>query len=337
MTRLRIISMLATLLLLAMLLPVGTSAQDLAQQINPTELAVEEGALLDALGSGEPLAGRVSIPNPAAANLIKPGNRDWSTLHTETMRKVTVWSLLGMLALLAVFYLVRGRIRVEAGMSGRSIRRFNWLERFAHWLAAVPFVVLALTGLNLEVGRYVLLPYIGAESFGTLTHWGKMAHNFLAWPFMLGVILIFLFWIKDNFPTAVDMQWFARAGGLFSRGDHPPARRFNGGQKLVFWSVVIGGTLMSLTGLQLLFPAEAASAAAWQQSQVMHGVVAAVMVAIMLAHAYIGSLGMEGAFDAMGSGDVDLNWARQHHSLWVDERLGTDSRKTGSGAVAPAE
>jgi formate dehydrogenase subunit gamma len=46
---------------------------------------------------------------------------------------------------------------------------------------------------------------------------------------------------------------------------------------------------------------------------------------------------MEGAFDAMGSGDVDLNWARQHHSLWVDERLGTDSRKPGSGAMAPAE
>jgi formate dehydrogenase subunit gamma len=337
MTGLRAFAFLAALLMLPLLLSAGAKAQDATQPINPTELAVEEGALLDALGSGEALAGRVSIPNAAAANLIKPENRDWSTLHSETMRKVTVWSLIGMLALLVIFYLVRGRIRVDAGMSGRSIRRFNWLERFAHWLAAIPFVVLALTGLNLVVGRYVLLPYIGAESFGAMTHWGKLAHNFLAWPFMLGVVLILLFWIKDNFPTSVDLQWFARGGGLFSKGEHPPARRFNGGQKLIFWTVVVGGALMSLTGLQLLFPAEAATASAWQQAQILHGIVAAVFLAIMLAHAYIGSIGMEGAFDAMGSGDVDLNWARQHHSLWVDERLGTDSRKPGSGAMAPAE
>jgi formate dehydrogenase subunit gamma len=56
-------------------------------------------------------------------------------------------------------------------------------------------------------------------------------------------------------------------------------------------------------------------------------VVSVLMTAAMLGHIYIGSLGMEGAFDAMGSGDVDLNWAREHHSLWVEQQM-CSARKT---------
>jgi formate dehydrogenase subunit gamma len=65
-------------------------------------------------------------------------------------------------------------------------------------------------------------------------------------------------------------------------------------------------------------------------------VTAFIMVAIMLAHAYIGSVGMEGAFDAMGSGEVDLNWAKEHHSLWVEEEMKKGSAKLGA-AAQPAE
>jgi formate dehydrogenase subunit gamma len=52
---------------------------------------------------------------------------------------------------------------------------------------------------------------------------------------------------------------------------------------------------------------------------VIHAVIAMLFIAAMMAHVYIGSIGMEGAFDAMGTGEVDLNWAREHHSLWVEE------------------
>jgi formate dehydrogenase subunit gamma len=88
----------------------------------------------------------------------------------------------------------------------------------------------------------------------------------------------------------------------------------------------------------LLFPDVAGSSANWHTAQIVHGVVSALLGAIILAHIYIGSLGMEGAFDAMGSGEVDLNWAREHHSLWVDETLGSEARPApGKGRVAPAE
>jgi formate dehydrogenase subunit gamma len=326
------------LVALVLSLALGGLAAPVSAQVNPTELAVQEEALLEALGRGETVAGRVSIPNERAADLIKPGGRDWQAFHTSTMFALSLWSLLGILAVLALFYLVRGRVRIEAGPAGRTVQRFSGVERFAHWLTAVPFIILALTGLNLVIGARVILPLVGPEAFATLTTWGKVAHNFLSWPFMLGVVLIVLIWVKDNIPSSIDGQWLAQGGGLFKKGVHPPARKFNAGQKLIFWSVVLGGIAMSVTGIMLIFPDVAGSSANWQTAQIVHGVVAALLAVIILAHIYIGSVGMEGAFDAMGSGEVDLNWAREHHSLWVEETLGAEAQPAPvKGRVAPAE
>jgi formate dehydrogenase subunit gamma len=321
----------AALAITLALLPAQVGAQ-----VNPTELSVHEDALLESLQSGQTVNGRVSIPNPRAGDLIKPGGRDWSALHQSTMFSITVWSLIGMLVLLVLFYLVRGRIRIDSGFAGRTIQRFNSVERFAHWLTAVSFIVLALTGLNIVIGRHVLLPLFGPEAFGTVSALGKLAHNYLAWPFMLGILLIFLVWVKDNFPSGVDGQWLAAGGGLLKKGVHPPARKFNAGQKIIFWSVVVGGALLSWTGVILIYPDLAGSSGQWQQMQVIHGITSAILTAIILAHIYIGSVGMEGAFDAMGSGEVDLNWAKEHHSLWVEEKLGAE-RPVGKGSVQPAE
>jgi formate dehydrogenase subunit gamma len=57
----------------------------------------------------------------------------------------------------------------------------------------------------------------------------------------------------------------------------------------------------------------------------------------MFAHIYIGSVGMEGAFDAMGSGEVDLNWAKEHHSLWVADEMAKKAGAPAGGKVMPAE
>jgi formate dehydrogenase subunit gamma len=316
----------------ALALAVGMLAAPVAQaqqQINPTASAVQEDQLLQALGAQGTISGRVSIPNQDAAGLIKPGGQDWRATHGGTLFWLTAGSAVGMIALLAVFYMVRGRIRIESGWSGVKILRFNGLERFAHWMTATCFIILALTGLNLVVGRYVLMPLIGPEAFAWLTQMGKLGHNYLAWPFMVGVALMFLIWVKDNIPGKYDGAWLAAGGGLM--GDSPPpAPRFNAGQKIIFWSVVLGGAALSVTGVLLLFPELAGGYAEWQQAQVIHGIVAAVLAAIMIAHIYIGSVGMEGAFDAMGSGEVDLSWAREHHSVWVD-----DMRKAGKAGPAP--
>lgn len=301
-------------------------------QVNPTEQSVNEDALFQQLGTGDYVAGRISIPDANAGYLIKPENKLWAALQGDMLHLLSIWSVVGMVVLLAAFYLIRGKIRVDGGLSGRKILRFNAIERFAHWTLASTFIILALSGLNIIIGKTVLLPIIGEGAFGTLSALGKIAHNFLAWPFMVSLVLVLVLWIIHNIPNSVDLQWIKQGGGLLKKGVHPPAKKFNAGQKLIFWSVILGGAALSFTGFMLLFPAEAGTPADWQFYQTIHALTAAILSAIIIAHIYIGSVGMEGAFDAMGSGEVDENWAKEHHSLWVEEVKGT----TGARAH-PAE
>lgn len=326
---------LSRLAAVSALAPFLTGASAALAQVTPTTNAVNEDTLLRALQSGEGIGGRLTIPNADAGVLITPGNRLWADFHSTTLPTIFVVLLLATLAGLLLFYLIRGRIRVESGFSGRKILRFNVIERFAHWLIAATFIVLALTGLNIVLGRTILLPLVGEGAFGTLTAWGKVAHNYLAWPFMLGLIMVFLLWVVHNVPSRIDLEWIKQAGGMFKRGVHPPARKFNFGQKLMFWAVILGGAAMSFTGIMLLFPGEAGTAADWQFYQLIHALVAAGMSAVILGHIYIGTIGMEGAFDAMGNGEVDENWAKEHHSLWVDEVKGTKARN--DARATPAE
>jgi formate dehydrogenase subunit gamma len=162
------------------------------------------------------------------------------------------------------------------------------------------------------------MPLIGEGAFAAWSQWAKYAHNYLSFPFTLGVVALFLIWIAGNIPNKVDIEWAKRGGGLVGH-DHPPAHRFNGGQKMIYWIVVLGGTAVAASGYLLMFPFYATGVQGMQLAQTVHAIIAVLFVAAMLAHIYIGTIGMEGAFDAMGSGEVDLNWAREHHSVWVDD------------------
>ena len=73
-----------------------------------------------------------------------------------------------------------------------------------------------------------------------------------------------------------------------------------------------------------------------QYAQLWHTFIGVAMIAIVLAHIYIGSLGMEGAFAAMGSGQVDENWAREHHNLW-HEKLSGEMNDANASRRLPAE
>lgn len=309
------------LLALAVAVALPVVAQNVARNpdgsVNPTLSSVQERQLMQQLRQVD---GRITIPNQSAATLIQPAGRDWRAFQSGTLLWIGGIAILGMLALLAGFYAVRGRIRVEGGFSGRTILRFNALERFAHWLTASTFIVLALSGLNVTFGRFLLLPLIGPEAFTAVSQAAKWAHNFLAFPFMIGVVLMFVLWVAHNIPNGTDVVWFKAGGGIVGHG-HPPAKRFNGGQKIIFWTVILGGVALSISGLLLMFPLQYTDIAGMQLANVVHALVGVVIIGVILAHIYIGSVGMEGAFDAMGSGQVDVNWAREHHSLWVQDEV----------------
>jgi formate dehydrogenase subunit gamma len=298
-----------------------------AQQINPTASSVREQQLLQEF---DRIQGRVSIPDQRSSVLVQPAGREWREFRNVTLRWVGGIAILGMLAVLIIFYLSRGMVRLESGRSGRTIVRFNSFERFVHWMTATCFVVLAISGLNITFGRSLLLPLIGHETFSEWSQWAKYAHNYLSFPFTIGVVLIFLMWIGGNIPNKVDVDWIKRGGGIVGR-DHPPAYRFNAGQKAIYWIVVIGGGLVAATGYELMFPFYLSGIEGMQLAQVVHSTMAMLFMAAMLAHIYIGTIGMEGAFEAMGSGTVDVNWAREHHSLWLDEQ----NARTGANDARP--
>jgi formate dehydrogenase subunit gamma len=301
------------------------------QPVDPDASVVKEQTLLQ---QAPRIEGRIDIPDKKASVLMQPAGRQWDYFHEVTLHWLGAIVILGMIVLLALAYSVMGRIRISSGRSGRKIPRFTGFERFSHWLTAVSFVLLGLTGLNITFGKLVLLPVIGPEAFSAFAQNSKYVHNFVSFSFVVGLALIASLWIKDNIPRKVDIDWVKQGGG-FIKSKHAPAGRFNAGEKLVFWFALGAGAAVIVSGYFLLFPFYLTNIAGMQIAQVIHAVVAVLFVAVILAHIYIGTLGIEGAFEAMGSGEVDLNWAKEHHDLWLAEELAKE-RPAGLQARTPA-
>jgi formate dehydrogenase subunit gamma len=276
--------------------------------------------------------GRLELSNGAA----------WRYVRTGSLAKYGAWAIGGMVGLLVVFYGLRGRIVIEHGWTGRTLKRFSEWERFSHWLLALSFLTLALTGLNALYGPYVLLPLLGPETFTWLSRGGKWLHNHVAFAFMIALLLTAINWIPKNLASWRDIVWLAKGGEMFFKGSHPPAWKFNAGQKLLFWIVMLSGLSLSLSGIALLLPFQIALFAntfallntlgphlpteltPLQEIELAassHGILALVLIVIIIAHIYIRTLGMQGAFSAMGTGHVDVNWAKEHHSLWTEQEL----------------
>ncbi|WP_119678799.1 formate dehydrogenase subunit gamma [Indioceanicola profundi] len=278
--------------------------------------------------------GRVSIPNYSLAMVVQPEGRTWRAYRMDWLFWIAGAAIIGMLALLTIFFLWRGRIRIEHGRSGRWVPRFNGLDRFAHWMTAISFVLLALTGLVITFGRPLLLPLLGHSAFGDLAGASALIHTISSVPFVLGLVLMLVLWIRDNIPEKADIAWIKSAGGILAsgKGVHLEAGRFNAGQKILFWGVIFLGLSIALSGFLMMVPLYWTGVSGMQIIHVIHSLLAAAMMAMILGHIYIGTLGMEGAFDAMGRGEVDENWAIEHHRGWYNEQ-----RKAGAvrGDVQP--
>ena len=324
---------LAIAVIVAMAAPASAQQPNL---VNPNASAVKEQQLLDQL---HVIKGLGTIPDTKSYVLEHPAGRDWREFHTVTLKWVGGIAILGMIALLAIFYLWRGSMKVRSGFSGTMILRFNAFERFVHWLTATSFIILGITGLNITFGRSLLLPWMGAESFSTWAEWAKYSHNYLSFAFTIGVVLMFLMWIGEQLPTQADVEWVKLGGGMFDKEDktHAPAWKFNAGQKFMYWMVMVAALGMIVSGFMLMFPFYGGlTVGNMELAEIFHGSIGVLFVSMIFVHIYLGTIGMEGAFDAMADGNVDLNWAKEHHNLWVEEEMGS-GRARSRGAMRPAE
>ncbi|KUP90706.1 formate dehydrogenase subunit gamma [Tritonibacter horizontis] len=307
---------------------------------------------------------RVSAGGEVATVLVQDGGMRWLSVRQRPLRTYGGGLLLVTIGLLAIFFVLRGRVRVDAEKTGRTVTRFAFFERMAHWTLAGSFILLGVTGLLTLFGRVAIQPLLGKEVNSVLLIGSKWIHNSVSWAFMLALIVVFVLWVAHNIPNRLDLVWIRQFGGIVGK-KHPPAKKFNAGQKLIFWSVILFGASISVSGLSLLFPFELplfaktftilndiglpnwvgygplptdlAPQEEMQLAQLWHAIVAFVLMAIIIAHIYIGTLGMEGAYDAMGTGEVDEAWAHQHHSIWLEEVQEKERAKPQEAGATAAE
>jgi len=220
---------------------------------------------------------------------------------------------------LSLFYWRKGSLGGHQPDTGRVIERFTYFERAAHWSNAVAFCVLAISGLVMAFGKFVLLPVIGGALFGWLTYALKTAHNFAGPLFAVSLVIVFFTFVRDNLPSKDDVTWLLKGGGLFGDAE-VPSHRFNAGEKVVFWGGVFAlGVVVVASGLVLdkLIPGMDYLRGDMQIASMVHGVATVLMMAMFLGHIYIGSIGMKGAYQGMKTGYVDEGWAKEHHALWA--------------------
>ena len=269
---------------------------------------------------------------PEAGNLIQPfvqypGSK--LTTAGEAWRQVrNNWiipyggSLLLIAALaIALFYYGKGTMKLHGQETGRKIERFTPLERAAHWTNAIAFVCLAVSGLVIAWGKFFIQPIIGNALFGWLTYALKNLHNFAGPLFAVSLIIVFVTFLKDNWPSKEDITWLIKGGGMFS-GQEVPSHRFNAGEKVVFWLGVLGlGVIVVASGLVLdkLIPGLIYERSTMQIANMIHGVATVLMMAMFMGHIYMGTIGMQGAYSAMREGYVDETWAKEHHELWYND------------------
>ena len=261
----------------------------------------------------------------------------WRNFHNGPLVFYGGWLLIVAAAAILIYYLIKGTMKLKHAPTGRLIERFNSLERIAHWSTAISFVILALSGLIILFGKFVLLPVIGYTLFAWLSALSKNLHNFVGPYFILSLLLTIVLFVKDNFWHSSDAQWIAKAGGLLS-GNEVPSGRFNFGEKGWFWiGVVLLGVIMSVTGLIMLFPNFDQVRETMQQANVIHVIGAVVFIALSFTHIYLGTIGMEGAYQSMRTGYVDEEWAKEHHQLWYEDvKAGKIPAKSTGAAAAGA-
>ncbi len=266
--------------------------------------------------------------------LIQAGGEAWRGDRLKYAVDYGGKFLAGILALILLYFVIRGRIKIKDGRSGLVMPRFALTQRIAHWSVAVLFVLLGVSGLILLFGRTLLKPLMGADAFAVLGSAMMQGHNLFGPLFILAIVALFFLFVRGNGIQWVDFKWLLKGGGFF--GGHASSNKYNFGEKTWFWWSVILGLVLSASGVAMLFPDIVAGRTALQLADLFHVGAAILFIAFGLGHIYLGTIGTEGALEGMTRGTVDKNWARAHHDLWYEEHKDTATTDTSRAEIVAA-
>jgi formate dehydrogenase subunit gamma len=259
-----------------------------------------------------------------AGQLINVKGEEWRHWRNQWVTPAGAYALLGTLGLLAVFYLIVGQKKLDHPRTGQVIERWKRLDRANHWLVAVLFIILTISGLSILYGKFFLKDVMGDSLWAGYMTMSKTLHNYLGPLFALSLLFMIVRWLKHNFFNKTDLIWFFKGGGIIGNA-HPSAGYLNGGEKVWFWMITIIGLLVCATGLVLDFQNFGQPRETMQIANLLHAAGSLLLIAGSFGHIYIGTIGTEGALEGMKTGYVDETWAKQHHDLWYEEVKRKDS------------
>jgi len=265
-----------------------------------------------------PVTGISQVKGVETGVLINIRGDQWARFRIENPVKYAPMILAAIFLVLVLFYVVRGKVGIEGGLSGRMVKRFTDYERIVHWTLAIVFLFLAITGLILLLGRPLLIPLFGKEFFSLLASASKEGHNLFGPIFLVSLLMMLFSFVKRNIYEKGDLTWLLKGGGFISDG-HVPGGFFNMGEKTWYWIVILIGLAISISGLILVSPNFGQGRVVMEISHVVHVFGAIVLTAVSIGHMYMGSIGTEGSLEGMKSGYVDINWVEAHHDGWAKE------------------
>jgi formate dehydrogenase subunit gamma len=334
-----------SLAVLAFLLAVPALAQQAPEQSEQDAIKAQQQRQITQPGNNAPVWREVrkegeehytSIKGRETGVLVQSAGETWRRIRNGP---VTFYGgLLVVLVAVAIlaFYSIFGPVKVHGQPTGRLVQRFTPLDQIVHWAVAISFCVLGLSGLIMFFGKHLLLPVIGYTLFAWLTALSKNLHNFIAPVFIVSVAAMIVLYVRHNLPKAYDLKFLLGAFAVMAKGKHIPSGKFNGGEKVWFWGgVVVLSIIVTWSGLILLFPNFDQTRATMQWAWIWHACAALLYIAISFGHMYLGTIGLEGSYQAMRTGYVDETWAKEHHEYWYDE-VKSSARRPAAGGAVPA-
>jgi formate dehydrogenase subunit gamma len=275
------------------------------------------------------VTGSTQVKGVDAGILINVRGEEWRQFRMQQLIPYGAALMGVVLSAIILFYLLLGPLRMQGEFTGKKMMRFTVFERTTHWFTVGLFWLLALTGLILLYGRFVLIPILGADGFGATASACKEAHNLFGPMFLVALILLFMTFVKDNIYERGDISWLLKGGGMLG-GGHVSAGRFNAGEKIWFWIAIWGGIVLCVSGLILDFAMFGQSRVIMELSHVLHGIVALVVISVSFGHIYLATAGVEGTLNSMTQGYVDEVWAKSHHDRWYEEVKAAEGKNNGA-------
>jgi formate dehydrogenase subunit gamma len=205
-----------------------------------------------------------------------------------------------------------------------EVQRYNFAERAYHWINAIAYTYLMLTGLAIFTPLAYWLAYVlGGPA--TIRYW----HPWIGLIYLATIFWMHRMWKRDMQKIPEDERWSKNIRAYAENRDElmPPQGRFNAGQKQFWWVMLYCTFILLITGIIMWIPEKMPRELHWVLpiTVFIHSATALITIAAFIIHVYMSIWVTPGSMKAMVEGHVSTNWARTHHRLWFEKITGRRS------------